>query len=242
MQTDLTCSLCGRICSKSSVRLTPPTPTHTAGRNWLRVALAGKREAHHTALCAHWTKSWPLRLPTASVTAQATWFISGDNLDALEAPAPKFSAGSSFIYIDPPYNTKSDEFIYRDDFTARQTDTSWPNWVTAPRTWRSRTFTVPAPIAVGSRSCTRVWLLAKDRWSDKTVILSALTINEQAQTEAADEVFGQDNFVITGAGVTERRRIFQTSTKTCFAGTAIKRQGKRLCGAKKATSDVKNVY
>ncbi|GAA7271788.1 hypothetical protein HpBGD94_07250 [Helicobacter pylori] len=42
--------------------------------------------------------------------------IIGDNLDALKLLKSAYSEKIKMIYIDPPYNTQSDEFIYPDNF------------------------------------------------------------------------------------------------------------------------------
>ncbi|WRD36613.1 site-specific DNA-methyltransferase [Helicobacter pylori] len=42
--------------------------------------------------------------------------IIGDNLDALKLLKSAYSEKIKMIYIDPPYNTKNDDFIYADNF------------------------------------------------------------------------------------------------------------------------------
>ena len=44
--------------------------------------------------------------------------IIGDNLDALKILKSAYSQKFKMIYIDPPYNTGKDDFIYPDDFRA----------------------------------------------------------------------------------------------------------------------------
>ena len=43
-------------------------------------------------------------------------YISGDNLDALKHLLKAYEAKIKCIYIDPPYNTGSDGFVYNDSF------------------------------------------------------------------------------------------------------------------------------
>ena len=52
-------------------------------------------------------------------------YISGDNLDALKHLLKSYSNKIKCIYIDPPYNTGSDGFVYNDkfNFTAAQLQT-----------------------------------------------------------------------------------------------------------------------
>lgn len=53
-------------------------------------------------------------------------YISGDNLDALKHLLKSYSGKIKCIYIDPPYNTGSDGFVYNDkfNFTVGQNKTS----------------------------------------------------------------------------------------------------------------------
>src|SRR5574344_1296265 len=43
-------------------------------------------------------------------------YISGDNIDALKHMLQSYEKSVKCIYIDPPYNTGSDDFAYTDDF------------------------------------------------------------------------------------------------------------------------------
>jgi len=45
-------------------------------------------------------------------------YIEGDNLDALKLLQETYLGKVKMIYIDPPYNTGSDAFVYDDDFSA----------------------------------------------------------------------------------------------------------------------------
>lgn len=44
------------------------------------------------------------------------WLIKSENYQALNTILPKFKEKIQTIYIDPPYNTGSDEFLYRDRY------------------------------------------------------------------------------------------------------------------------------
>lgn len=44
-------------------------------------------------------------------------YIEGDNLDALKLLQESYLNSVKMIYIDPPYNTGNDSFVYSDDFT-----------------------------------------------------------------------------------------------------------------------------
>ncbi len=49
------------------------------------------------------------------------WLIKSENYQALNTLLPKFKEKVQTIYIDPPYNTGKDEFMYKDKFQ----DSSW---------------------------------------------------------------------------------------------------------------------
>ena len=44
-------------------------------------------------------------------------FIEGENLKALKILQKFYAVSVKMIYIDPPYNTGSDSFIYPDKFS-----------------------------------------------------------------------------------------------------------------------------
>lgn len=49
-------------------------------------------------------------------------YIEGDNIDVLKLLQETYLGKIKLIYIDPPYNTKSDSFVYDDDFSMTQSD------------------------------------------------------------------------------------------------------------------------
>jgi adenine-specific DNA-methyltransferase len=44
-------------------------------------------------------------------------FIEGENLEVLKLLQKAYNDQIQLIYIDPPYNTGKDDFVYRDDYT-----------------------------------------------------------------------------------------------------------------------------
>ena len=48
--------------------------------------------------------------------------LKGDNLDSLKLLKPHYSGKIKCIYIDPPYNTSSDEFVYPDKFDREEAE------------------------------------------------------------------------------------------------------------------------
>lgn len=125
-------------------------------------------------------------------------YIVGDNLDALKHLLGSYSSKVKCIYIDPPYNTGSDGFVYNDDFgfTAKQlVERIGLGEDEAQRI-----------INLQGKSSHSAWLtfmyprleLAKQLLTDDGVIFISIDDNEQANLRAlCDEVFGEQGFVAT---------------------------------------------
>jgi adenine-specific DNA-methyltransferase len=156
----------------------------------------GKREAYHTAFVPPQKILKPLQAYSQDWETTGNLLIKGDNLDALRLLRQSYFGKVKLIYIDPPYNTQSDAFIYRDDFSTRQGEVlkqlgySADNIDYIKNIYGARThsgwlsFMYPR------------LLLAKDLLRDDGVIFISIDDNEQAQLKIlCDEVFGQDSFV-----------------------------------------------
>ncbi len=125
-------------------------------------------------------------------------YISGDNLDALQHLVKSYGGKVKVIYIDPPYNTGSDGFVYNDRFNftadelAKRLDVS-----------RERAERILSMTRRGSASHA-AWLtfmlprlsFARDLLTDDGVIFISIDDNEQANLKKlCDEVFGEECFV-----------------------------------------------
>ncbi|TLD99946.1 site-specific DNA-methyltransferase [Helicobacter muridarum] len=132
--------------------------------------------------------------------------IRGDNLDALKLLKSAYYEKIKVIYIDPPYNTKNDNFLYPDDFrrdfkeilqeTGLLNIDENGNEVESEELKFFRNIT-------GSRSHSG-WLsfmlprlkLARDLLREDGVIFISIDDNEQANLKLlCDEIFGEENFV-----------------------------------------------
>ena len=158
----------------------------------------GKREAYHSAFLPVQKIISPLPDDSKHWDATGNILMRGDNLDALRLLRHSYFGKVKLIYIDPPYNTQSDAFIYRDDFSARQSE------VLAQLGYTLENIDYIKNI-YGARTHSG-WLsfmyprllLAKDLLRDDGVIFISIDDNEQAQLKLlCDEVFGQENFVAT---------------------------------------------
>lgn len=156
----------------------------------------GKREAYHSAFVPPTKIVQPCPADSADWDSTGNLLIKGDNLDALRLLRHSYFGQVKLIYIDPPYNTQSDAFVYRDDFSARQSE------VLAQLGYSADNIDYIKNI-YGARTHSG-WLsfmyprllLAKDLLRDDGVIFISIDDNEQAQLKLlCDEVFGQENFV-----------------------------------------------
>ncbi|MGT0054698.1 site-specific DNA-methyltransferase [Helicobacter pylori] len=122
--------------------------------------------------------------------------IKGDNLDALKILRQSYSEKIKMIYIDPPYNTKNDNFIYGDDFSQSNEEVlKTLDYSKEKLDYIKNLF--------GSK-CHSGWLsfmyprllLAKDLLKQDGVIFISIDDNECSQLKLlCDEIFGEDNFV-----------------------------------------------
>ncbi|GAA8269475.1 site-specific DNA-methyltransferase [Helicobacter pylori] len=132
--------------------------------------------------------------------------IIGDNLDCLKLLKSAYSEKIKMIYIDPPYNTQSDEFIYPDNF--RKDYQKILREVGLMETDENGKETESESLKFfkniqGSRSHSG-WLsfmlprlkLARDLLKQDGVIFISIDDNECAQLKLlCDEIFGEGNFV-----------------------------------------------
>jgi adenine-specific DNA-methyltransferase len=125
-------------------------------------------------------------------------YISGDNLDGLKHLLKSYSESVKCIYIDPPYNTGSDGFVYKDNFNF--TANELQEKLSLDETQANRILELTKK---GSASHS-AWLLfmysrlqlAKDLLKDDGVIFISIDDNEQANLKLlCDDIFGEENFI-----------------------------------------------
>ena len=114
--------------------------------------------------------------------------IEGDNLDALTALSYTHEGKIDVIYIDPPYNTGNEDFVYNDKYVNTEDSYRHSKWLSF---------------------MSRRLYIAKRLLSDKGVIFISIDDNEQANLKLlCDEVFGSNAFVASAA---RRRRKSQAN-------------------------------
>jgi len=157
------------------------------GRNFARAKYAQKTEKE-------------LRLNnklSKNVDTTENLVLKGDNLDSLKILKSHYSGKIRSIYIDPPYNTTSDEFIYPDKFDKEETE------VLGLANLSESDF-ARMDFSFKTKQSHNGWLafmyprllLARDLLCKDGVIFISIDDNEQANLKLlCDDVFGEENFV-----------------------------------------------
>lgn len=130
-------------------------------------------------------------------------FIEGENLEVLRVLQKSYYGKVKMIYIDPPYNTGNDSFVYPDDFAERREEYEQraglrdeEGYLHKQDLWRKN--------AKENGQFHSVWLsmmyprlyLARNLLRDDGVIFVSIDDNEVANLRLLmDEVFGEENFV-----------------------------------------------
>ena len=123
--------------------------------------------------------------------------LKGDNLDSLKILKSYYTGKIKCIYIDPPYNTEKDEFVYPDKFDKEETEVlglvnlSEDDFARMEFSFKTKkshngwlSFMYPR------------LLLARDLLRDDGIIFISIDDNEQANLKLlCDDVFGEENFV-----------------------------------------------
>lgn len=139
-------------------------------------------------------------------------YIVGDNLDALKHMLGSYSGKIKCIYIDPPYNTGTDGFVYPDNFQFNKEDLSEKIGITEEEAGRI--------LELAGKSTHSAWMtfmyprltLARDLLSRDGFIFISIGDDELSNLRLlCDETFGEENYVGTLTRVAKR-----TSNKGTF--------------------------
>lgn len=132
--------------------------------------------------------------------------IKGDNLDALKLLKSAYYEKIKMIYIDPPYNTKNDNFIYNDDFRKDYRELLIQTGLLEidEEGQEIESETLRFFNSIKSSKTHSGWLcfmlprlkLARDLLKEDGVIFISIDDNEQANLKIlCDEIFGEENFI-----------------------------------------------
>jgi len=123
--------------------------------------------------------------------------LKGDNLDSLKILKNYYSGQIKCIYIDPPYNTAGDEFVYPDKFDKEEAE------VLGLANLSESDF-ARMDFSFKTKKSHNGWLafmyprllLARDLLNKDGVIFISIDDNEQANLKLlCDDVFGEENFI-----------------------------------------------
>lgn len=157
------------------------------GRNFARAKYAQKTEKE-------------LRLNNSlskNIDTTENLVLKGDNLDSLKILKNHYSGQIKCIYIDPPYNTEKDEFVYPDRFDKEEAE------VLGLANLSESDF-ARMDFSFKTKKSHNGWLafmyprllLARDLLSNDGAIFISIDDNEQANLKLlCDDVFGEENFV-----------------------------------------------
>ena len=141
-------------------------------------------------------------------------YISGDNLDALKHLLKSYAGAIKCIYIDPPYNTGSDEFVYTDSFNFTPGELATKLSISEEQAIRI------LDLARRGSATHSAWLmfmlprllLARDLLSKDGVIFISIDDNEQSNLKLlCDDVFGEENLICSF--IWKKRQMVDSRTK-----------------------------
>ena len=130
--------------------------------------------------------------------ASQNLLIKGDNLEVLKYLKNAYANQVKMIYIDPPYNTGSDGFVYQDDRKFTPNELAELADMSTDEARRVLDFTAKKS---NSHSAWLTFMyprlyIARELLKKDGVIFISIDDNEQAQLKLlCDEVFGEENFV-----------------------------------------------
>lgn len=134
-------------------------------------------------------------------------YISGDNLDAIKHLLNSYSKKIKCIYIDPPYNTNNDEFVYNDSFNFSKEELMNKLDISEEKAEKLMSF-LSRKSSSHSAWLTFMYprlLLARDLLTDDGVIFISIDDNEQANLKLlCDIIYGEENYIANFTRVTKK--------------------------------------
>ncbi|WP_130806022.1 site-specific DNA-methyltransferase [Senegalia massiliensis] len=123
-------------------------------------------------------------------------YIVGDNIDAIKHLLNSYSNKIKCIYIDPPYNTGSGDFVYSDNFKFTKENLAKSIGIEEDEAERI--------LSLAGKSTHSAWMtfmyprlmLARDLLTDDGVVFISIDDNEMTNLKLiCDEIFGEENFI-----------------------------------------------
>lgn len=141
-------------------------------------------------------------------------YISGDNLDALKHLLKSYSGQIKCIYIDPPYNTGSDGFVYNDSFNFTAAELAEKLSISQEKAARVLDLTKRGSATHSAWLMFMLprLLLARDLLSKDGVIFISIDDNEHSNLKLlCDDVFGEENMICSF--IWKKRQMVDSRTK-----------------------------
>ena len=179
--------------------------------NW-----AGKTDAYRTLQAPTFNSLSPCRAESVDFDGTRNLFIEAENLEALKILQKAYAGSVKMIYIDPPYNTGSDSFIYpdkfsetREEYARRVGDKDADGYLKRDGVFQGAWRKNPRENGHYHSNWLSMMLprlhLARTLLRDDGVIFISIDDNEQAQLKLlCDEVFGAENFVGCAGRITKK--------------------------------------
>lgn len=173
-----------RALEKEIARLHTQIKQQRYGLTWLDVPEAFDNDAETKIPILEEAKDKAIAVSTQPTPPHI--IIEGDNYHALTCLNYTHKGKIDIIYIDPPYNTGSDGFTYKD----KRVLTQYPDGTPVPREH-------PLRHSIWLSFMSKRLTLAKNLLSDKGVIFISIDDNEQANLKLlCDKVFGEENLLV----------------------------------------------
>lgn len=143
----------------------------------------------------------PLKEDSLNWNNTSNIYIEGDNLDALKLLQESYLNSIKLIYIDPPYNTGSDRFIYPDQFGMNKDEYDEEIGLydeDGNKVFQENSNSNPR---FHSKWCSMIYqrlLLARNFLTEDGAVFISIDDKEQENLKKiCDEIFGASNFIGT---------------------------------------------
>ena len=172
-------------------------------KEYYELSWAGKSDARKELSKSTVATLTPDREKSVDFDNTQNLFIEGENLEVLRALQKSYFGKIKMIYIDPPYNTGNDSFVYPDNYSETKKEyekkigkVDEEGYINKVELWKQNT--------KENGQYHSVWLsmmysrlsYAYSLLSEDGVIFISIDDNEQANLKLlCDSVFGENNFV-----------------------------------------------